>query len=309
MNNSERIYNKDESLSLLSVLETLWKQKSKVILTASVSLVLAIIYLFVATPKYTATMIVAAIEQQGNLSGLGARSQLSSISGIKIGETDSSIRFAAFVDLLTSHAVAKRLMKDEELVHKIFEEEWDPASKKWRAPGGIISFLIRLPNIVFGRPAWTPPSSTKLAEFLSDEINVSDFGDAGMKTISFDHKDPAFAVELVQKVYQAADEELKSDTLIRTRKYIAYLEKRLATVTVAEYREALSDLLVDQERTQMVIEADLPFAAKIVSDAVVPDTPDKPKIVVTLIVMTLIGVFLGVLWIFLLENEEGSKQG
>jgi LPS O-antigen subunit length determinant protein (WzzB/FepE family) len=130
-----------------------------------------------------------------------------------------------------------------------------------------------------------------------------------MKTISFDHKDPAFAVELVQKVYQAADEELKSDTLIRTRKYIAYLEKRLATVTVAEYREALSDLLVDQERTQMVIEADLPFAAKIVSDAVVPDTPDKPKIVVTLIVMTLIGVFLGVLWIFLLENEEGSKQG
>ncbi len=303
MNNGARdTYDSDESVSLLSILETIWEHKAKIAVTSSVSVFLAIIYLFVATPKYTATMILAAAQEQGNSSALGALGQFSAISGIKIGESDAGQRFSAFIDLLTSHAVAKRLMKDEQLIQKIFSNEWDQNNNKWRPQTGIIGFLKRAPGALFGRPTWTPPSPTRLAKYLSDNFNIRDFGDSGMKTISIDHKDPSFAIEVLHKVYKAADNELKADALIRTRQYIAYLEKRLSAVSLAEHRQALSHLLVDQERTQMIIEAELPYSARVVSDAISSDLPTKPKVVVTLIIALLIGVFVGVLWIFLLQR-------
>lgn len=308
MNNGARDpYNSDESVSLLSILETIWEHKAKIAITSSVAVFLAIIYLFVAAPKYTATMILAAVQEQGSSSTLGALGQFSAISGIKIGESDAGQRFSAFIDLLTSHVVAKRLMKDEQLIQKIFSKEWDQNNNKWHPHSGIISFLKRAPGALFGRPTWSPPTPTRLAKYLSDNINVRDFGDAGMKTISIDHKDPVFAVELLDKVYKAADNELKADALIRTKQYIAYLERRLSAVSLAEHRQALSHLLIDQERAQMIIEAELPYSARVVSDAISSDLPTEPKVVVTLIIALLIGVFIGVLWIFLLQKETAAS--
>lgn len=302
-NGATGIYDRDESVSLVSILKTVWEHKTTILITSSVSILIAVIYLFIATPKYTATMILAAVQVQGNSPGLGALGQFSAISGIRIGESDAGLRFSSFIDLLPSQAVSKRLLEDQKFTQKIFANEWDQDNNKWHPQPGIFGFLIRLPDKLFGRPTWSPPSSVRLSEYLSDNVGIRDFGDAGMKTISFDHKDPAFAVEVLQKIYKAADNELKVDALIRTRQYVVYLEKRLLSASVAEHRQALSQLLVDQERNQMLMEADLPFAARVVSDATVSDQPTKPKVVVTLIVALLIGILVGVLWIFLLQKE------
>jgi uncharacterized protein involved in exopolysaccharide biosynthesis len=167
--------------------------------------------------------------------------------------------------------------------------------------------MLRLPDRVFGLPNWTAPSTSRLADYLREEVAVSEFGSSGLREITFTHRDPEFALQLLRRLYAAADENLRQDALERSRQYIAYLELRLRSVAVAEHRAALGALLGDEERKRMLIEADVPFAARVVSPVGVSELPTQPKVIGTLIVALLAGLFLGVLIAFFFFEPRKAR--
>src|SRR3546814_18293921 len=64
------------------------------------------------------------------------------------------------------------------------------------------------------------------------------------------------------RLHEAADWDVRQQTLLRTSAYIRYLSNKLTTVTVAEHRLALVATLSDQERLRMAAASNVPYAAE-----------------------------------------------
>jgi uncharacterized protein involved in exopolysaccharide biosynthesis len=296
-----------QQIALKDLLRALWRERLKILGAVFSAFVLGVVYLALATPKYTASVAVGSVEAQNSLDLGGALGQLSSLSGLGPGSVGSDQKFEIFIDILASNSVASRLADDTDLMQRIFKDEWDDDSRQWRPAQGLVATILRLPDRIFGLPNWSAPSASRLADYLRDEVAVSEFGNSGLREIAFTHADPEFALQLLGRLYAAADENLREDALERSRQYIAYLERRLRSVAVAEHRAALGALLGDEERKRMLIEADVPFAARIVSPVRVSELPTQPKVVGTLILAMLVGLFFGVALAFLFfENGEKS---
>ena len=82
---------------------------------------------------------------------------------------------------------------------------------------------------------------------------------------------------------------------------LAYIESKLATVTVAELRLSLVELLSNQEKRMMMIKVDLPFAARIIQPPVASEDPTFPKPFLALALAVAGGLFVGVFLVFLID--------
>ncbi len=159
----------------------------------------------------------------------------------------------------------------------------------------------------FERPPWTPPSAGALAEFLDDGLDVTEIADSAMRRIEFSHEDPQFAVKFLSWLHKEVDELVREQAAERATVRIGYIQEKLNTVTVAEYREALIQLLSDQEMQMMMIQVDLPFSARIIEPPMVSDAPTFPKPFRLLALGAGWGFFVGILLLFLIDSLRGGQ--
>ena len=115
-----------------------------------------------------------------------------------------------------------------------------------------------------------------------------------MWRISFRHKDPVFEMQFLTWIHKESDELVRGDALERASRQIAYIGERLRTYSITEYRQALVQLLSEQEKQMMMIQVDLPFAARIINPPTVSDVPTSPQPFLALALAVTGGLFLGV---------------
>ena len=92
---------------------------------------------------------------------------------------------------------------------------------------------------------------------------------------------------------------------------IEYIQQKLATVSITGHRQALTQLLSAEEKNMMMIQVDLPFAARIIEPPVVSEAPTSPKPFFFLALSVVVGGVLGVLLVFLvgaLRDEPGDTR-
>ena len=71
----------------------------------------------------------------------------------------------------------------------------------------------------------------------------------------------AFAAEFLSEVVQAANDYIKQQDQGINRQYVDYLARELATNANLSQHQALSDLLVQEERSLMLTGVNFPYAA------------------------------------------------
>ena len=91
------------------------------------------------------------------------------------------------------------------------------------------------------------------------------------KEIIAEHGNAAISVTDQRLQVLGADEHLREGTVNRTARQIEYIEEKLRTTALVEHRLAMVQLLSDQEKTMMMIQLDLPFAAELFEVPVVSD--------------------------------------
>jgi uncharacterized protein involved in exopolysaccharide biosynthesis len=232
------------------------------------SVLAALLYLHLATYKYTATLMVSPVPQSsqgGGLAGkLGGLSNLASLAGINIGADAASQAFMLYQKGLYSRDVADLLARDPQIMHAVFHKQWDADTKQWIPPDPIRRAIIVFAQDVIGIPHrdWQPPDGALLQEYITDNVSVDAEPDKPVVTITYSDQDPEFAVKFLHALDRGVDNKLRDLALVRSNQYIGYLSDQLTKVTNSDVRDALMSTLTDQENTVMMASVTAPYSAQ-----------------------------------------------
>ena len=295
----------DDANALLDILPALWRQKQIIIGITLAALFLAIIYLHLARPTYTVVLQVTPVG--GSRSGLSERvSSLAGLAGINLPGDQSMLTFSLYQQGLTSRDTAAALLTDDRLMHRMFPAEWNAVTKQWQAPTspldairGPVKALLAVKEV-----PWSPPDAARVQAVLARSVFISKTRESPIVTISTQQFDPDYGRDLLAAVSAASDNLLRAKTLRRSSSYISYLNDRLRTTTVDEYREALLASIAEQEKQRMAASSDLPFAADPAGAPTASPRPTKPMPLSVIALGMIGGLFAGMVVALLRDRAQ-----
>jgi uncharacterized protein involved in exopolysaccharide biosynthesis len=270
----------------------------RLVLTVELILIgLAVLFLHIVTYKYTITMEVSPADS-GNTA-----QRSSSIGGafaaLTGNLTPDTNRIELYMAALTSIRVATAISNKPEIMHRLFDKEWDPATQSWRPPtrGPLLALAGGLKKLLGFPPpkAWAPPDAKSVLDLLEKQVVINYQPNRPLVTITYQHKDPRFGVEFIEAIHQAADGQLRQAVLYRATVYVDYLLKELQSVSVVAYREALAQVLAQQELQRIQAQADVPYAIEIFAPPTASPRPTTPQAPVVLVAAALAGLIISVL--------------
>lgn len=291
-------------LSQPDLLVRLWHRKSVVALGALVGLLVAIFYLNLVTYKFRAELRVtpsAASKSPALASASPGVGALASIAGISLGATSSASPFDIYMDAILSRDVAAALTRDPRIMHAIFKRDWDARISVWREPVSAIGATVTSIKQIVGIPVrkWHQPNAADLQDYLLRSIQIYKSNASPLTRIQYDDEDAGFAGYLLAQMNISADRKVRADALLQARVYAAYLSVRLSAVTLSELRNRIVDQLARQEELIMIASSDVPYAAAMLEQPTVSDTPVTPQPKLVIPIGLLAGIALGagaVLW-------------
>lgn len=294
-----------DEIDLVEVARTLWRGRWWIAASVGLFLVLASIWLRVATYRYTASLTLMPAQASGSalgrLSGLGG---MAAMAGLSLPQDSGSINMTLFTEGVHSRELADRMIHRRDLMHVIFAPEWNPEKQQWQDPslGGVSPG--RVAKAVLGAPVyrWVPPDGARLQEFLMRHLKVSPDKETGFVTLSFDDADPAFAARLVDAVAADMNGIIQRQALQRSTENIAYLTRQLKDTTVLEQRLAIVQALTEQEQKRMMANASAPYAADPIGTASASLRPTSPKPILVVAAAFFGGLMAG--FLFVLGRER-----
>lgn len=241
---------------------------------ALLATVVTLLALRLVEPQYSAAMTV----------GPAARNSAAAM-GLRVGGGRTAVAapdellsdFARYQELLQTTPVAARLLADPDMARRLFADRWDAAAQEWRAAPGVWAAVRRAGLALAGRPLWSPPDAVALAQLLRRQIAVTTVGTGAMRRIVFRHADRDFALTVLGRVAAAADGHLRDEAARRAKAQIDFVRARLRETTIIEYREALIQVLADEERLLMALGVDLPYAVDVIEPPHAAALPDWPE--------------------------------
>jgi uncharacterized protein involved in exopolysaccharide biosynthesis len=269
-----------------------------------------------STYTYTAELKVTPVQAnaQGSLSQLGQLSGLASLVGVALPRSDAT-PFFLYVESVASRAVADQLATDPELMKRVFKSEWDASTNRYVERVTTFGSIANSLRELLGIPVfpWTPPDGARLQIYLQSSVEVSEDTRKPIVTLRYDHEDPAFAAAFLATLDRAIDSELRKKTLDRVNENIAYLSQQLTTVRLAEHRQAIIDMLSEQEKSRMMASSTAPIAAETVSGPTSSFRPTKPRqllvIAATVLAGFLLGCILALAWDWFAHRRRRVPSG
>lgn len=302
----------DDEIDLREVAAALWAGRWLIAATMAVLLVAAVLFLHLASYRYTATLTLAPTQSGGfgnaaRMSGLGS---VASLAGVSLPQDSSELDFTLFTEGVHSRQLADRLAKRPDLMHQLFAAQWDAAAKQWRQPDSLAAGVVRPVKQLLGIPVypWSPPDGAQLQEYLKHAVKVQTKADNPFITLSFDHENPALTTALLDDMAQDLNEILREKALRRATENIDYLSKLVDRVTVVEHRLAIVQALGEQERKRMLANSGTPYAADPLGSASVSMRPTSPKPVLILVFALAGGLVLGVLIVLVRNSFRDAAQ-
>lgn len=277
------------------------------LVSAAVGLLMALLVAHLTPAQYKASVMVAAQESLSPHGNLGDLGDFAGLAGGLTGGT-SFQPFERFTQTIANDTAASAVAKQSWVLPTFFPDEWDGKTKSWHPRNGISAIAGSGIRLLLGLPGWHPPGPHDLRRKLDAKIGVEKFGRNPAYTISFLWKDPDVAARFLNLLLKTNDAIVQHDAQSRLGNTISYLEQRLETETEINRKNALNQLLLEQERSLMAAEADGPYAAKIIDQmSIVPVITKKIEfgLATFLLISTLI--FLGFSLMRLVRRAPPSR--
>jgi uncharacterized protein involved in exopolysaccharide biosynthesis len=274
---------------VFSAVAARWKD---VALAFAAIVALSIAYLNFAQKQYTASAVLAPSDAELNiLTGVSGMTDLAPLSlgriGFGLGGEDP--KFAALLQQLTSNMTAGALLNDDRIKAAIYDKIWDPRSRSFHPPTGVLSGLVQVLKAVLGMNPWHAPTTADMQRYLSTNIVAREIGVSELYSVSYAYKDPEFARYFLARVLAVSDDYLRQEKLTRARAYVRYLDQRLRTETDVDQKQAMLKLRLKQENFLMAASVNLPFSADINDPPVAPSRPTWPNPLIVAIMTLFFG--------------------
>lgn len=313
MNTVDQSNMRPVEVSLTGLLEIAWRWRIVFVVLLTLSVALAVVYLRVATPRYTVTLQLAPISTSPVPSG--ALGMLGALTGANIDLGGGTQPFQIFQAGLQSRVAADALATDLGLMRRIFFREWSVAEGRWREPPpDMVRTVINTIKSTLGLRIlpWEPPGGARLAEFLKNRVRVIQSRTSPLATVEVQMPDSRLAADLLLQLHAAVDRIMRARALDRAEGYINSITAQLQRVTVSDYRQALVENLAEQEKVRMMASANVAFSSEIFSGPAISPWPTSPSswraLVLALVGGTVTAMGLALFLEFRMSRRRAAKM-
>ena len=286
----------DDEIDLKELALTVWAARGLIMLCVLCAVFLASAYLHNAERKYTVSFSFQPMESDGGGARLGGLSGLASLAGVSLPTAGSS-DFQTFRVLLQAEEVAAELMKDQAIIRRIFVSEWSEESQTFKQPEPTLTrrAIGNIKALLTGETTelYIPPNAPRLSEWLSKAFSSSEDRDTGFLRLSSETSNPKLMLEVITAVTQITDRIIKDRFLAGGRNSVEFYQKKIAAARSRESREALAQLIMQEEQKLMLASNGNFFVAKPLTTPSVSLRPTSPKSSLVLALAIVLGSFLG----------------
>jgi hypothetical protein len=292
---------------MVRVLVGQWRRLGLFALTG---LALTLLALHLVAPRYTASLVVGPTGRSGP-AAMGPRAPaLSPAAGRSIAEQGSAEElvsdFSRYLALLTSVPVAERLIQDQDLMQRLFEDAWDKAAGRWRPPPGPGPMLVRGLRWLAGHEVWSPPDAVDLSRHLKKYLAIESVSGGPLRRLVYRHEERDFALLLLTRLHGATETHLRAEAERRLRAEMAHVNGRLTGIANLDRSRLLSGMVTEQEEMLMMLEVGLPYAADLLEAPAAAALADWPNPVPLIPAGALAGLGLG---LFIVAARHGYRRG
>ena len=293
-NNQKNSY--DDEIDLKDLFFTLWGGKIYIFMALITSFFLAIFYLQSLESKYTVEYNlkpVGATKNSPSLSGLGS---IASIAGINL-PTNSNNDFAIFKELITSVEVSEIIFKNKKIIKDIFRSEWNEIQNNYsKQPKSKIQiFVSDVKKLLTGNKEIDdmPPNPRRLVGFINSNVQISQDSETGFLKITSETSKPELMLLIIIEATKASDKIMRQRYVDFSAEPLAFYKEKLTTARSREHREALAELIGNEEQKLMFASRGKYFVAEPYINPTISSYPTSPKPKLMLILSLVLGFFIG----------------
>lgn len=294
----------DIRFDLPSVSAAAWRGRIFFLEIIVVCWFVAIIFIHMQKPLYTAVAIIA--QEQGQQDGLlhnnSTLKALSSLTG-KEGDEDSDID--EFLKRLTTPAVSEKFMERASVMPHVFNARFDEKRNLWILPDGFLSSVKNILYPIIGVSPVHSVSQFDLSDYVSHRVLTSKDRITSLISISYSDRDPVFAVQFLTGLLNVADEMMRDAIKVRTGNNVKSLRRMLSSLNNADLKLSLIAILQSQEQKYMLASSGDTYAFRYVQPPTTSGRETWPAVGAIMAVATIIGVLISfVLSLFLYLPDE-----
>jgi uncharacterized protein involved in exopolysaccharide biosynthesis len=303
---------RDNAIDLRELFHVLWAGKWLVGGFAFAAVVLATIVAFMLPNVYRAEALLAPNNQEGTdgLSALAAQyGGLAALAGVELGGGDVDktaigleiLKSRKFIsDFITRHDLLVPLMAAEGWDRvtgrlEVDSDKYDPASSSWVRK-------VRPPKSIV-------PSSQEAYEEFMDILSVSQDSKTGFVTLAVEHYSPTIAKQWVDWLVDDLNAYVMQQDVTEAEHAIQYLNRQIENTALAELRGVFFRLIEEQTKTVMLAKMSNEYLLKTLDPAVAPELRFKPRRPLIILLVGMLGGFLGVISQLIRSKNAAFREG
>lgn len=292
----------DDEIDLFELVKTIWSGKWLIVLISAMAGLISAWVALQLPNVYTVQVEVAPVEQDGNsqINAMVAQyGGLASLAGIPIptgggGQTDLLLEVLQSRSFLTQFiedsGIAVRLLATESYDPVIGKEtidatQYDQAAGSW----------IRNAE----PPRTSEPSPQELYEAFIGALTVTKDKTSPLITIAFEHRSPVLGYDILSRLVKRIDDFARAKDKTKSEQSIQYLEEKLSQTRLVDVEKVLYQMIETQTKTLMLAEVNKDYAFQVIDEPVIPERRSKPNRALIVVLSTLVGGMLSVLWVLI----------
>jgi hypothetical protein len=309
MDNNKKIYENDE-IDLRETFLSLWRGKFYIVFFATFFVFIASMYLQDAERLYLVESKLKPVgeAEQKNVSMLGG---LASLSGFEL-PSNSTTDFTIFKELISSVEVSAIILKDKNLIRKIYNSEWDSSLNSFSEPPKSKSraYLSDLKRIITGNNEvnYMPPNARRLAAYISQNIIITEDKDTGFLILTAETSKPDLLLSIISKSVVVADQIMRQRYINFSNEPLAFYKEKLRSARSREHREALAELIGQEEQKLMFASKGKYFTAEPYIEPTISLRPIAPKPKRILLMALILGSLVGCGIVYLHSKISRDKK-
>jgi uncharacterized protein involved in exopolysaccharide biosynthesis len=272
-------------IPLVEVLRRVWRRRRSVVACAVAGCVIGLIVAFVSRERFEGEVLLVPQSNEGlRLGGDASRglAGVAAMAGLNLQPEASSNRAAALATLRSYQLLSSFIA--EASIFDVIAREYAP-SRGW----GINQ---------------RPFTMWRAVEALRKHVDVTEDRAGNLVRVDVTWYDPQTASQWANGIVAAADRLLRSQTLVRSRARLDFLQSQYEKSNIVAMREAIATLMEGELRSMTVAQADKNYAFRIVDPAIAPEKHVTPKRMLIVSMATILGALIGAFVVGAVATQE-----
>ncbi len=283
---------------ILSTITSNWRLIASI---TSIFALISVIYSLSLTNIYTASAQLSPSSNNNSSNSLAQYAGLASMAGISLGENNSAISDTQLaLSLIKSKTLLKRLINNKNILPDLM------AAKKWNIGNNSVIYdedLFDMKEQVWVRDVDFPfnviPSLQEAHIEFTKLISVSQDTKTQLITIRVSHLSPTVAYKWTKWVIEEVNLLVADMRITEAESSINYLNEQLLDTPFAELRTMLYGLMQQNTQSMMLAKIRPEYALTTIDAPLVPEMKSYPVRSVICIIITLFGLMIAILVVFI----------